>query len=44
MSQQETCLVQGVLNEPHINGRRVLVLSIVERVEEPPAGTGANHG
>jgi uncharacterized protein (DUF433 family) len=33
MSQQETRIVQDILNEPHIDGRRVPVLTIVERVE-----------
>ena len=33
MSQQETRIVQDILDEPHINGRRVPVLTIVERVE-----------
>jgi len=33
MSQQETRITQDLLNEPHIEGRRVPVLTIVERVE-----------
>jgi len=33
MSQQETRIVQEILDEPHIDGRRVPVLTIVERVE-----------
>jgi uncharacterized protein (DUF433 family) len=33
MSQQETRIVQDILDEPHIDGRRVPVLTIVERVE-----------
>jgi uncharacterized protein (DUF433 family) len=33
MSQQKTRIVQDMFNEPHINGRRVPVLTIVERVE-----------
>lgn len=37
MSQQKTRVVQDVPNEPHINGRRVPVLIIVEQVEETAA-------
>jgi len=33
MSRQETRIVQDILDEPHIDGRRVPVLTIVERVE-----------
>lgn len=33
MSQQKTRIVQDILDEPHIDGRRVPVLTIVERVE-----------
>jgi uncharacterized protein (DUF433 family) len=33
MSQQETRIVQDIVDEPHIDGRRVPVLTIVERVE-----------
>ena len=33
MSQQGTYIVQDALNEPHISGRRVPVLTIVERIE-----------
>jgi uncharacterized protein (DUF433 family) len=33
MSQQEARITQDLLDEPHIEGRRVPVLTIVERVE-----------
>ena len=33
MSQQKTRIVQDILDEPHIEGRRLPVLTIVERVE-----------
>jgi uncharacterized protein (DUF433 family) len=33
MSQHETRVVQDLLAEPHIEGRRIPVLTIVERVE-----------
>ena len=33
MPQQETRITQDLLDEPHIEGRRVPVLTIVERVE-----------
>jgi uncharacterized protein (DUF433 family) len=33
MPQQETRISQDILEEPHIDGRRVPVLTIVERVE-----------
>jgi uncharacterized protein (DUF433 family) len=33
MSQQETRIVRDILDEPHINGRRIPVLTIAERVE-----------
>lgn len=33
MSQQKTSIDQALLDEPHIDGRRVPVLAIVERVE-----------
>jgi uncharacterized protein (DUF433 family) len=33
MSQQDTRIVQELLDEPHIRGRRIPVLTIVERVE-----------
>jgi uncharacterized protein (DUF433 family) len=33
MSQQETRISQDILDEPHIEGRRIPVLTIVERVE-----------
>jgi len=33
MSQQETRIAQDILDEPHIEGRRIPVLTIVERVE-----------
>ena len=33
MSQQATRISQDILDEPHIEGRRIPVLTIVERVE-----------
>ena len=33
MSQQTTRIAQNILDEPHIEGRRIPVLTIVERVE-----------
>jgi len=33
MFKQETRIVQDILDEPHVDGRRVPVLTIVERVE-----------
>jgi len=33
MSQQQSRIVQELLDEPHIEGRRIPVLTIVERVE-----------
>lgn len=33
MSQHETRIAQDLLDEPHIQGRRIPVLTIVERVE-----------
>lgn len=33
MPQQETRISQDILDEPHIEGRRIPVLTIVERVE-----------
>jgi len=33
MSQQESRITQDILDEPHIEGRRIPVLTIVERVE-----------
>lgn len=33
MSQQTARIVQNLLEEPHIQGRRIPVLTIVERVE-----------
>lgn len=33
MPQQETRISQDILDEPHVEGRRVPVLTIVERVE-----------
>lgn len=33
MSRQEPRIVQNLLDEPHIEGRRIPVLTIVERVE-----------
>jgi len=34
MSQQESRITQDILDEPHIEGRRIPVLTIVKRVEE----------
>ena len=33
MPQQETRIARNILEEPHIRGRRIPVLTIVERVE-----------